>query len=71
MGEVRVEVLNLVELGREDDVYNFLTLLLFQNLLSAQLWNLLLTRCCPIKGGGAKNVFRSNRRSLLLAKSYL
>ena len=30
IGDVRVEVFNLVELGGEDDVLNYLTLLLFQ-----------------------------------------
>ena len=36
------------------------------NLLSAQLWRRLLSRCCPNNGGGAVNVFQSSLKGIFV-----
>ena len=36
------------------------------NLLSAQLWRRLLSRCCPNNGGGAVNVFQSSLKGIFI-----
>ena len=40
------------------------------SVFSAQLWCLLLSWCCPNGGGGATNVFQSNRRGVFVDDSF-